>query len=324
MPDVLDLTGGDPNAATPEAVARWIQQAQSKLQTTGRLAPNEIPTGYKVENGQLVQDTQLWSSIYKGLLGTAGMATLGVLLGPTLGAGALAGEIEAAPLQASSVLTEGAAGAAAGGAAGGVAGAAAGGSDGVLPSTATVPNTGALVPATTSSMSAVVPGASAGLPDWLKNAHDLGSALSSTSMGRAQGRIAEGLQNQNQARAQVDLYNSELNAPAKIASNAVRGDILSNAHDVNIAAPSTIPVPKITGGLHPDMFSPETRATGVGLRSNALASAGNLTPVTPPVLPPLPEAGTLDSILNTGSSVANISGSVPWDKIPWGKIASAF
>ncbi len=284
MTDTLDLAAGDSNPVDPQVFAQWVKQAQAKLAAGGTLGPNEIPTGYVVEGNQLVQDTRLGSSLVKGALLT-GAAALGGLALPASGAG-----------QTLEQMMNGAASVSGGGVtSGGVAGGVAGGAKGA---------------------SAVA--TASGLPDWLKTAQGVGDALSSLSAGRASGRVAEANANQNQNRAAVDLYNSELAAPAKIASNAVRGDILSNAQDVSIDAPSTIPVPKISGGLRPSMFSPETRATGVGLRSNALASAANLKPVIAPVLPELPQAGGFDSFLNGASTISGLSRAVPPGV--WGKI----
>lgn len=89
-------TSGQGNPATPESLAAWINGASARLAQGQSLTPGDawdpahghfgLPLGYRVENGQLVQDTRLWSSIYKGLLGTAGMATLGMLIGPTMAA----------------------------------------------------------------------------------------------------------------------------------------------------------------------------------------------------------------------------------------------
>lgn len=86
-----DLNGG---GGDPRQLAEWITGAASRvaqglpLDHSGQWNPAggkfSIPAGYGIENGRLVQDTQTWSSIYKGLLGTAGMATLGLLVGPTL------------------------------------------------------------------------------------------------------------------------------------------------------------------------------------------------------------------------------------------------
>lgn len=333
MPDTLDFggSGGDPNPVDPQVFAQWVRQAQEKLAAGGTLGPNEIPTGYKVEGNQLVQDTELGSSLAKGLLGTAAGALAGWALPAAAGVGAAAQGAGAAGAGSGVGAAGGGVGsiaAGAGGVGGAAAGAAAGGAGaatGLLPSASSVPNTGALVPATSSLMTgATATAKAAGLPDWLKNAQDIGSALSSASAGRAAGRVAEGTANQNQTRAAVDLYNTELGAPARIARNAVKGDILANAQDVSIDAPSTIPVPTISGGLRPSMFSPTTRGIGTTITNNARDSANNLTPLTPPTLPPLPEAGAFDSALNIGSGIANVAGSVPWDKIPWAKIAGAF
>jgi hypothetical protein len=178
----------------------------------------------------------------------------------------------------------------------------AGAGTGLLPATATVGNTGALVPATTSSMAA--PGAAAGLPNWLKTAQDVGQSLGAASSGRAAGRNADNNANIAYANAQTNLYNSELAAPGKVAHNAVKGDILSNARDVSLAAPSDIPVPTISGGLRPSMFSPTTRQIGSNITANAAATP--LPTPTAPVLNPMETAGTGDTILNTAGYLSNL------------------
>lgn len=203
---------------------------------------------------------------------------------------------------------------------------------------ATLPSIGAgagaagLLPASQIGVGAIGPiaggtglGSSAalGLPDWLSLARNVGDSLGAFSSGRAAGRVEEGQAQQGQANAATNLYNSELRAPSTIAHNAVKGDILSNARDVAIAAPADIPVPQISGGLRPSMFSPATRQTGQTITQNAQADANNLRPVTPPTLPPLQGANGLDTTLNTASLVGNLAKGVPtniWSKIPWGKI----
>ena len=162
-------------------------------------------------------------------------------------------------------------------------------------------------------------GAGFGLPDWLSVAQGVGNALGGASEGRAQGRLAEGDANQRQANAATNLYNAQLAAPSRIARNAVRGDVLANAQDVNIAAPSTIPVPQITGGLRPSMYSPATRQLGQSITANAAATP--LPIPQPPVLPNLPQASGLDTGLNTASTIASLIGAAkPLTKIPWGKL----
>ncbi len=199
-----------------------------------------------------------------------------------------------------------------------------------IPSAATsvLPDVGpSIAPASAASEAALPSAASlatAGgtLPDWLKTAKDVGGALQAYSGGRAAGRVAEGAAQQQQARTADELYNSQLNAPGKIASNSVRGDILANARDVAIAAPSDIPVPTISGGLRPSMFSPTTRATGTALTQNAADSAANLRPAVPPTLPDLQSATGTDSFLNTAGLVGSLASAVP--KNIWSKILGAF
>lgn len=280
----------------PAMVQAWIAKQQQRLDAGLPLDRSGIPAGYKVDGGKIVKQNA-WDTWGKGAA-----LTVGGGLAAGFGAGALNGLLDGA----SSVADLGAvAPTEFGGAA--ASAAPAGTAVGALPST-TIGTGMIAAPSSTASLAAP---ASASLPDWLKTAQNVGDALSSASEGRAQGRLAEGAANQSQARTAVDLFNSDLAAPRTIAENAVRGDILSNAHDVNIEAPSTIPVPKISGGLHPDMFSPDTRATGVGLRSNALASAANLTPAMAPVLPALPDAGGFDRFLNNASSISGVTKAIP-------------
>jgi hypothetical protein len=163
-------------------------------------------------------------------------------------------------------------------------------------------------------------GAAGSTPDWLSAARDVGGALSSLSAGQAQGRNLDNISNIGFANAQNNLYNSELAAPGKIAGNAVRGVILSIARDVSMAAPSDIPVPQISGGLRPSMFSDTTRQLGKNITANAAATP--MPTATPPVLQPMEKAGTGSNILNTASVLANLAG--PSYKIgqaiPWGSI----
>lgn len=168
----------------------------------------------------------------------------------------------------------------------------------------------------------------------------VGAAAGGAAGGRAQGRIDEaGIQQRQDSnmleRARLVALNSELQnrfaldkstadlaqrrfgleAPGARASNAVRGDILARAQDATVDAGSLGPnihVPTISGGLRPSMFSDSTRQLGGLMSAQALAGqqAGDtfdpLTYNAPPPIPgltPLPESGTLDSILNTAGVV---------------------
>lgn len=65
-------------------------------------------------------------------------------------------------------------------------------------------------------------------------------------------------------------------APGQRASNAVRGDILANAHDVTFnGGSSRIPKFSFSGGLHPDMFSGNTRQLGSAMSREALVDQLN-------------------------------------------------
>lgn len=285
-----------PPQVTPAQLKQWIAEQQYRLDHGMPLSKQGIPPGYKVDGGKIVEQNW-WDEWGKGAA-----LTVGGGLAAGFGAAGLNGLLDGA----NSVSTLGGAGSY------------------LDPSEFTLTSQaglgGATVPSVTGAVNTATAAAApsaASLPNWLKTAQDVGDALSKTSVGRAQGRLGEATANQNQNRAAVDLYDTQLRAPSIIGGNAVRGDILSNARDATISGISpNIPVPQISGGLRPSMFSDATRQAGTSISNNARDSAAALTVPKPPVLPELPQAGGLDEFLNTGSSVSNILGSVPkpaWD-----------
>ncbi len=118
-------------------------------------------------------------------------------------------------------------------------------------------------------------------------------------------------------------------APGERAASSVRGDILANAHDATLNAPSRIPVFEFGGGLRPSMFSGNTRQLGREMSRAALVDQlkGESTPFSDlpagdfgallnakgaPTGTPLPQGSKLDSILSainliggTGMAIAN-------------------
>lgn len=177
MADYADLGGGNGNGggnADPVQLAAWINGAKSRvasgqpLDRSGQWDPAHgkfgLPLGYAVNNGQLELDANTWGAIWPGLLGTAGMATLGLLIGPALVGGAPATST------------------------------AAGGGAGTTGST--VPNIGALVPAQTGADIAAMTAPSAGTPSWLlpaiRAAVPLATTVASHS-GLPSGSSANGL-----------------------------------------------------------------------------------------------------------------------------------
>ena len=303
---------------------QWLQQNRIPLQTdaygdvkltdaqqqdllnVARQHGIGISDSYEVnQNGQI---TNVPSHVLRNILigaGIGGAALTGFGLagvGPL--AGALGGSAEAAG---------------AGGAAG-LGGVEAGATAGL--GSAALPGAMATLPAVSagSAGAGLATAAASGLPDWLSAAKDVGGALSSLSAGQATGRNLDNQANIGYANAQNSLYNSELAAPGKVAGNAVRGDILSNAKDVSLSAPSDIPVPQISGGLRPSMFSDTTRQLGKNITANAAATP--LPTPTPPTLQPMETAGLGSDLLNGASTVANLVGPA-WkigQSIPWGKL----
>lgn len=122
-----------------------------------------------------------------------------------------------------------------------------------------------------------------------ENNFDLGRgnlALSTSTAANNFGLNRGSLANQN-AATDLAQRNFQLAAPGKRAGNAVRGDILSNAQDVAFSGlPSNIPVPTISGGLRPSMFSADTRALGADISSQARAAQAKGDTFAP--LPDLP------------------------------------
>jgi hypothetical protein len=192
--------------------------------------------------------------------------------------------------------------------------------------------------------------------NWVDLAQNVGGQLSAQAQGRAQGRVQEADVNQAQDRNQIALYQALLNnntaqnnfglsrgslansnattdlnqrqfalsAPGQRAGNAVRGDILANAQDATVSGVSpNIPVPTISGGLRPSMFSADTRALGANMSAQALREQQKgdtfappqalpdwQAPPAAPTLTATPEASGLDTALSTGGSILNTAGAL--------------
>lgn len=161
----------------------------------------------------------------------------------------------------------------------------------------------------------------------LDTATNVGSALAGILKGRQDGRATDATFNQRQDQNSLDRYNAEANgqrlnlqAPQYRMGTAVRGDILSNAQDFVWGAPQmvgNIPVPTSTGGLRPSMLSANTRRLGALAGSQAYdqqqTNGGNVMG-PPPSLTPLPNGGTLDSILNTAGTLSTLMGVLPYKR----------
>lgn len=159
-----------------------------------------------------------------------------------------------------------------------------------------------------------------GARGYLDTAGQVANVLGDLSAGRAAGRADEALLAQGQERAALDRHRAELDAraaaltrPGARATNSVRGDILANAQDVVLNLPSTIPQTTISGGLRPSMFSANTRELGRDMSAQALAGQrANDDLLAPPPLIEAPQAGKLDSILNTAATVGTLASAIPY------------
>lgn len=335
------------NAKLNDAQRRQIQQAaQANGVVIDEGSVNIDSTGNLDNQGHKLRNTVLVAGIAAASIATMGAA--GAFAGAA-GAGSAAGGAGAAGAGtlASTTIGSGMLGPIAGGT--GLAGAAGAGA-GTAGTIGTAAKIGGLL------------SGGKGATGYLDTAGRVADAIGAASSGRAAGRLAETNAAYGQNRNIIDLYraqqdaaNSEntfglnkvsagigvgnldlnqkqfsLDAPGKRASNSVRGDILANAQDaVGSGISPNIPVPTITGGLRPSMFSANTRALGGEMSSQALASqkAGdNFAPLptlpdykpgpTSPSLTDVPQAGKLDSILNVASSIGGLMGSIPYKRTP--------
>jgi hypothetical protein len=164
-----------------------------------------------------------------------------------------------------------------------------------------------------------------------------GQVASKVEAGRAQGRTDESNAIQTQDRTALARYQAEqqakLNA-ALLAEKAAEdrsdrvttdaatrakqvglGDLLANMQPATLSGmPSYIPKIAISGGLTPAALGPMTRAAGTNLAQQALAAqmSGSDIPAMPtmtglgtdaPALTPIPQAGKLDTVLNTVGAI---------------------
>jgi len=112
-------------------------------------------------------------------------------------------------------------------------------------------------------------------------------------------------------------------APGERATTSVRGDILANAVDSSFHGSSRIPKFSFEGGLHPGMFSANTRKLGGEMSRAALLDqmSGEKTPFADlpaadfssvidskaPGATPLPQGSRLDSILNNIGQIGGMA-----------------
>lgn len=165
-----------------------------------------------------------------------------------------------------------------------------------------------------------------------KNTYNLNATNGQNTFDLSRGNLAN-----SNAATDLSQRNFALAAPGKRAGNAVRGDILSQAHDVTVGglAPGRTAV-QFSGGLHPDMFSDSTRALGTNMTDQALSeqqAGDHFAPlpdlpdyVKPPAYtdgPPaptptaMPQPGATDSILNTAGTIGNLATLL--SKLPYGQ-----
>lgn len=148
----------------------------------------------------------------------------------------------------------------------------------------------------------------------IDTASNLGDIIAKANQNAAQGRVQAGMLNQSQALAAANIYRTQLGAamagPTESARSTALGDTMANVKPFEWGQPNmvgNIPVPTGSGGLTPANFGPNTRQAGADL-SNLSASRVNSPTFnlpTPPVLPPIPQQGSLSSALGTAGLLAN-------------------
>lgn len=128
------------------------------------------------------------------------------------------------------------------------------------------------------------------------------------------------------AKGQLDEYEKKLTAPQARAANSVRGDILANIEDAGVSAPPGVNVTSFSGGLRPSLLSGNSRLLGQQTSKEALLDALSDTPTpysslkpfdvssitgrSAPAQTPLPQASTIDKIIEGGSTAAALAAAI--------------
>ena len=160
-----------------------------------------------------------------------------------------------------------------------------------------------------------------------------GSVMSGIGAGRAEGRQAEATANQNQGRAQADIYRAladaimrqgtlgqqkaefERDSPNVRFGQAMRGNLAANMQDVSMQVPDRLKpyMVNFSGGLRPSAIGAGGRAAGQQLADLGSGMMGkdsfelpNLP--APPQTPDMPQAGWLDKFLNIAGPAASAVG----------------
>ena len=170
---------------------------------------------------------------------------------------------------------------------------------------------------------------------WLDILKGAGGVLSGIGQGRAEGRAAEATANQNQGRAQADIYNSlvsalmrqgelgqqkatfERDSPNVRFGQAMRGNLAANLQDVSMNVPDRLKpyMVNFSGGLRPSALGEGGRAAGQQLAQIGQGQMGkdsfsvpNLP--APPSLPDMPDSSWLDTFLNIAGPAAGAVGAL--------------
>lgn len=173
-------------------------------------------------------------------------------------------------------------------------------------------------------------GGGLGLGSILSTASTVAPLLTGLSSGRQAGREAEtdATQRQDQIatqRAQEERLRAELalRAPSQRAEQSVLGDRLAKSTDARWTGETdmvgNIPVPRMSGGFTPSMYSDETRRLGGLLSQGAFADQEAdkgkvLGP--PPTQTPIAAGGRGDSILNSAATVSSLLSAIPYRRRP--------
>jgi hypothetical protein len=140
----------------------------------------------------------------------------------------------------------------------------------------------------------------------------LGKLASGASGAAKEGRLDESFQQAmiDRQNALMQLQASEFNigAPNIRASQAARGDLLANVQPVTGTGSGRDY--RVTGGLDPSVFGPNTRQAGSLLSSQALQALQSGSDQLSPTMSSIPKSGRLERFLGAAGLAGGIGGAI--------------
>jgi hypothetical protein len=148
--------------------------------------------------------------------------------------------------------------------------------------------------------------------DLLSAAGKIGEIAGAAGGAAKQGRLEESLQqatiDRQNALMQRQASEFNLGAPSIRASQAARGDLLANVQPV-VGTGSGRDY-RVTGGLDPSVFGPNTRQAGSLLSSQALQALQSGSDRLSPTMSSIPKSGMLERFLGGAGTIGGLLGAV--------------